>query len=139
MPRKNLSAATPTTSTVSAAPAATALDQVSSIDELRQASADMERVFDLAAEIFRVMSSRTRLRIINQLCSGEKNVGELLDVLQTSQPNMSQHLTTLHKAGIVGRRRDGVQIYYRIINPQVVALCRAICGTVAADANLTHP
>jgi ArsR family transcriptional regulator len=52
---------------------------------------------------------------------------------------MSQHLNTLYKAGIVGRRREGVQIYYRIVSPQVVALCRSVCGAVAAEANLTHP
>jgi DNA-binding transcriptional ArsR family regulator len=104
--------------------------------ELKQ---DFDRVFELAAETFRVMSSSTRLRIINQLCAGEKNVGQLLELVQTTQPNMSQHLNTLYKAGIVGRRREGVQMYYRIVSPQVVALCRAMCGTVAAQANLAHP
>jgi ArsR family transcriptional regulator len=62
-----------------------------------------------------------------------------LELVQTTQPNMSQHLNTLYKAGIVGRRREGVQIYYRIVSPQVVALCRSVCGAVAAEANLTHP
>lgn len=100
---------------------------------------ETDRVFELTAETFRVMSSSTRLRIINQLCTGEKNVGQLLEAVQTMQPNMSQHLNILYKAGIVGRRRDGVQMYYRIVNPQVVALCRAVCGAVAAEANLTHP
>lgn len=102
-------------------------------------SEDLDRVFELAAETFRVMSSPTRLRIINQLCSGEKNVGQLLALVETTQPNISQHLNTLYKAGIVGRRRDGVQMFYRIISPQVVALCRSVCGAVAAKANLTHP
>ncbi len=101
-------------------------------------SEDVDRVFEHAAETFRVMSSPTRLRIINQLCQGEKNVGQLLEGVQTTQPNMSQHLNTLYKAGIVGRRRDGVQVYYRIANERVVALCRAVCGAVAAEENLTH-
>jgi DNA-binding transcriptional ArsR family regulator len=52
---------------------------------------------------------------------------------------MSQHLNTLYKAGIVGRRREGVQMFYRIVNEQVVALCRAVCGAVAAEENLPHP
>lgn len=108
------------------------------LDSSVDLSGEIDRVFELAAETFRVMSSSTRLRIINQLCTGEKNVGQLLEAVQTTQPNMSQHLNTLYKAGIVGRRRDGVQMYYRIVNPQVVALCRAVCGAVAAEANLTH-
>lgn len=105
----------------------------------RKQDQDFERVFELAAELFRVMSAPTRLKIINQLCQGEKNVRELLEAVQTTQPNMSQHLNTLYKAGILGKRRDGVQIYYRIVNERVVTLCRAICGEVAAGADLPHP
>lgn len=105
----------------------------------RKQEAEFDRVCELAAELFRVMSAPTRLKIINQLCVGEKNVGELLELVQTTQPNMSQHLNTLYKAGIVGKRREGVQIYYRIINDRVVTLCRAICGEVAAEAQLPHP
>lgn len=99
---------------------------------------DVDRTFELAAEIFRVMSSSIRLKIINQLCAGEKNVGQLLELVQTTQPNMSQHLNTLYKAGIVGRRREGVQVYYRIVNQQVVTLCRALCGAIAAEDDLSR-
>ena len=85
-----------------------------------------------AAALFRVMSSPMRLKIINALCLGEKNVGELLCLIPTTQPNMSQHLNSLYKAGVLGKRRDGVQVYYRIINERVVSLCRAICAEVDA-------
>ena len=95
---------------------------------------DSEEVFEKAAEVFRVMSAPMRLRIISALCSAEKNVGELLQSIDTTQPNMSQHLHTLHRAGILGRRREGVQIYYRIINESVVGMCRAMCTQLAIDA-----
>ena len=77
--------------------------------------AESDEVFQLAAELFRVMSAPMRLRIISSLCNGEKNVGELLRDIPTTQPNMSQHLHTLYRAGVLDRRRDGVQIYYRIV------------------------
>ena len=80
-----------------------------------------------AAEIFRVMSAPMRLRIISCLCQGEMNVGELLQAIATTQPNMSQHLNTLYLAGIVDKRREGVQIYYRIVNNNIVNICRAVC------------
>jgi DNA-binding transcriptional ArsR family regulator len=80
-----------------------------------------------AAEVFRVMSAPMRLRIISCLCSGEKNVGELLEKIDTTQPNMSQHLNTLYLAGVLDKRRDGVQIYYRIVNNNIVNICRAVC------------
>ena len=95
--------------------------------------AESAEVFQLAAELFRVMSAPMRLRIISSLCNGEKNVGELLRDVATTQPNMSQHLNTLYQAGVVGRRRDGVQIYYRIINDRVATLCRAVCTQIAID------
>lgn len=94
---------------------------------------ESDEVFEKAAEIFRVMSSPMRLRIISALCNGEKNVGELLGEIDTTQPNMSQHLNTLYQAGVLGKRREGVQIYYRIINERVVTLCRAVCVQIASE------
>jgi ArsR family transcriptional regulator len=96
---------------------------------------ESEEVFEKAAEVFRVMSAPMRLRIISALCNGEKNVGELLSEIDTTQPNMSQHLNTLYQAGVLGKRREGVQIYYRIINDRVVTLCRAVCVQIASEAN----
>ena len=90
-----------------------------------------DHVFEKAAELFRVMSAPMRLRIINCLCDGEQNVTYLLSKIATTQPNMSQHLNTLYKSGIVAKRRDGVQIHYRIANQQVVDLCKAVCVQVS--------
>ena len=98
-----------------------------------EAEPQSEQVFERAAEVFRLMSAPMRLRIISALCQGEKNVGELLRDVATTQPNMSQHLNTLYKAGVVGRRRDGVQIYYRLIDDRVATLCRAVCTQIAID------
>ena len=92
-----------------------------------------DSVFETAAELFRAMAAPMRLKSISALCNGEKNVGELLADIHTTQPNMSQHLNTLYKAGVLGRRRDGVQIYYRIINERVVTLCRAVCTQIAIE------
>lgn len=59
---------------------------------------ETDEVFELAAEIFRVMSAPMRLKIISNLCNGEKNVSQLLSEIDTTQPNMSQHLSTLYRA-----------------------------------------
>ena len=99
---------------------------------------NFDAMFEMAAETFRVMSAPMRLKIINCLCNGEKNVGQLLEEIDTTQPNMSQHLNTLFKAKILGRRREGVQIYYHIVNERVVTLCRAVCTQIAIDSDLPH-
>jgi len=97
---------------------------------------ESDEVFELAAEIFRVMSAPMRLKIISCLCNGEKNVSQLLEEVDTTQPNMSQHLNTLYQAGVIGKRREGVQIFYRIINDRVVTLCRAVCTQIAIESEL---
>lgn len=91
-----------------------------------------DQTFESAAELFRVMSAPMRLKIINCLCDGEKNVSYLLTQVDTTQPNMSQHLNTLYQAGILGKRRDGVQIFYRIIDQRIVSICEAVCHEVAS-------
>lgn len=100
------------------------------------AAIESDEVFELAAEVFRVMSAPMRLKIISCLCNGEKNVSQLLDEIDTTQPNMSQHLNTLYQAGVLGKRREGVQIFYRIVNDRVVTLCRAVCTQIAIETDL---
>ena len=87
-----------------------------------------DRVFEIAAELFALLSTPTRLRIVCHLRDGEKNVGELLERVAVSQPNISQHLGTLYRGGILGRRRSGSQVYYRIVSEQVMLLCDAVCA-----------
>lgn len=106
-----------------------------SLDVQGEPLAKTDEVFEKAALIFRVMSAPMRLRIISALCQGEKNVGQLLSEIETTQPNMSQHLHMLFVAGVLGKRRDGVQMYYRIANYEIVALCRAMCTQVTEVLN----
>lgn len=101
-----------------------------------KSAVESDEVFEIAAELFRVMSAALRLKIISALCNGEKNVGQLLEEIETTQPNMSQHLNTLYQANVLAKRRDGVQIYYRINNDRVVTLCRAVCTQIAIEADL---
>jgi ArsR family transcriptional regulator len=91
-----------------------------------------DATFESAADLFRVMSAPMRLKIINCLCDGEKNVSYLLTRVSTTQPNMSQHLNTLYQAGILAKRREGVQIFYRIADQRIVSICEAVCQDIAA-------
>jgi DNA-binding transcriptional ArsR family regulator len=99
----------------------------------QSAPAQAERVYEIAAELFSLMSTPMRLKIISALCRGEKSVGELLGEIATTQPNMSQHLNQLYRAGMLARRREGQQIYYRVGNERAVALCRAVCTQIAIE------
>ena len=92
-----------------------------------------DQVFESVAELFAVLSTPIRLKIISAVCHGEKNVSELLEQIDTTQPNMSQHLSTLYRAGVLGKRREGTQVYYRLQSERVATLCRAVCSQVAIE------
>jgi ArsR family transcriptional regulator len=94
---------------------------------------DEDSVFETAAELFGLLSTPVRLKIISAVCNGERNVSDLLAQIDTTQPNMSQHLATLYRAGVLGRRREGTQIYYRLQSERVATLCRAVCTQVAME------
>ena len=42
----------------------------------------------------------------------------------------------IYQAGVLGKRREGVQIFYRIVNDRVVTLCRAVCTQIAIETDL---
>lgn len=96
-------------------------------------SPNADAVFESVAELFGLLSTPVRLKIIGALCNGEKNVSQLLSEIDTTQPNMSQHLATLYRAGVLGKRRDSTQIYYRLQSERVATLCRAVCTQVAIE------
>ena len=90
--------------------------------------------YEAAAELFGVLSTPIRLRIIGALCGGEeKNVSQLLQEIEVSQPNMSQQLNVLYRAGVVDKRRDGAQMYYRIADETVVRVCKAVCSQIRGE------
>lgn len=94
---------------------------------------EADEVFESAAELFSLLSTPIRLKLLSALCHGERNVSDLLAQIDTTQPNLSQHLGTLYRAQILGRRREGTQIYYRIANQRAVTLCRAVCTQMALE------
>ncbi|HWP19595.1 MAG TPA: metalloregulator ArsR/SmtB family transcription factor [Burkholderiaceae bacterium] len=98
-----------------------------------------DRVFETAAELFSVLATPIRLKIISALCQGEKNVSELLQQIDTTQPNMSQHLATLYRCGVLSRRREGTQVYYRLQSPRVAELCRVVCTQIAMELDADEP
>ena len=94
---------------------------------------DAERVFILAAELFGVLATPLRLRILNAICNQERGVGEIMEVVESTQPNVSQHLKVLYQAGIVAKRRVGNQVYYRVQSEKAVQLCRTVCTQIAIE------
>lgn len=95
---------------------------------------DSARVFAIAADLLGLLSSPVRLRIVCALLEGERSVGQLLTLVGASQPNLSQHLSTLHRGGVVARRRAGTQVHYRIASDRVRVLCQAVLSMPPSPA-----
>ena len=83
---------------------------------------------------FRALGDEGRLGLLSALQRGEKSVGELAEATRRSQPNVSQHLSSLTRAGLVEARRDGTRVFYRIADPTVLRICDAVCDSLAARA-----
>jgi ArsR family transcriptional regulator len=91
------------------------------------------RVFELAAELFGILATPMRLRILSALCDKEKSVSELLVDIDTTQPNLSQHLNLLYRAGVLAKRKEGTQVIYRVQSEKAVMLCRTVCTQIAIE------
>jgi DNA-binding transcriptional ArsR family regulator len=90
-------------------------------------------VFERAAELFSLMGSPMRLQILSALCNTERSVSDLLARIDTTQPNLSQHLSVLYQAGILAKRKEGAQVFYRVQSEKALALCRSVCTQVAIE------
>lgn len=87
-----------------------------------------EPLIELIARRFRVIGEPMRIKLLDALRDREASVSELRDTVGASQQNVSKHLGVLLEAGIVGRRKDGNQIFYSIADDSVFRLCEEVCG-----------
>lgn len=69
---------------------------------------------DVLVECYKALADKTRLRILSLLRIEELCVYELVDILQMSQPSVSQHLRRMKSAKLVKERRDGQWVYYSL-------------------------
>lgn len=98
-----------------------------------EADQEDDRVYELAAELFGVLATPMRLRILSALCDREKSVSELLAEINTTQPNLSQHLNLLYRSGVLAKRKEGTQVFYRVLSQRAVTLCRTVCTQIAIE------
>jgi DNA-binding transcriptional ArsR family regulator len=93
-----------------------------------------DRMLEVVAARFRALGEPHRLRILQVLADGEAAVGEITERLKANQSNVSRHLQSLYDAGLVGRRREGSNIFYSISDPTVLKICHLVCERVEQDA-----
>jgi len=84
------------------------------------------------ADQFKVLSSPTRLALLQHICEGERTVSELIILTGFKQANVSRHLSLLDRAGFVRRRVDAGHVYYELQDPSLPTLCSIIRESLVA-------
>ena len=87
-----------------------------------------DEALEMIAIRFRLLSDPMRLRILHTLGEKEMNVGELVEATGGGQANISKHLGILLDAGIVSRRKDGLNAFYRVIDETIFEMCETVCS-----------
>ncbi|EAR17948.1 ArsR/SmtB family transcription factor [Synechococcus sp. W2B2] len=77
---------------------------------------------DQAQSLLKALSDPLRLRILDQLSTGERCVCDLTEALTLSQSRLSFHLKVMKEAGLLGDRQSGRWVYYRIRTEALNAL-----------------
>ena len=79
-----------------------------------------------AASIARALADAKRLCVLEQLADGERSVSDLSRDVGCQVPNMSQHLSVLRAAGLVASRREGNNVFYRLVDDRVLDAYRLL-------------
>lgn len=87
-----------------------------------------EEALEMIASRFRLLSDPMRLKILHTLGDVEMNVTDLVSATGAGQANISKHLGILLNAGIVSRRKEGLNAIYRVSDETIFELCEVVCS-----------
>ena len=90
--------------------------------------------YEPQSEILKALAHPTRLAILDILREGEQCVCHMEATLALRQAYISQQLMILKNAGLVEPRRDGLNLYYRILKPEVFRLLDAAVSVTGVPA-----
>jgi DNA-binding transcriptional ArsR family regulator len=94
-------------------------------------TAELNEVFDAVARYFGLLAEPTRLKILHTICHEERSVSAIVAATGATQTNVSRHLSLMHQAGVVSRRREGSTVFYKVLDPEFGEMCRTVCVRIA--------
>jgi ArsR family transcriptional regulator len=97
-----------------------------------------DEAFELIAARFRALGEPMRLKILHALGKTELSVGELVDATGAGQANVSKHLAVLLDSHMVARRKEGLNVFYRVADATVFDLCDTVCNSVGERLAAQH-
>jgi DNA-binding transcriptional ArsR family regulator len=97
-------------------------------------------VLQQTAARFALLGDPTRLQLLGLLLErADYTVGDLAAAAGVSVANASQHLRRLEAGGILGRRRIGNTVQYRVVEASIEQLCAIVCASVQERARVLVP
>ena len=93
--------------------------------------------YDDQVQIYKLLSHPARLAILETLREGEECVCHMEANLGYRQAYLSQQLAILRQAGIIQDRRDGWNIFYRVVRPEIFPVLDAV-SEIAGNAFQQH-
>lgn len=94
---------------------------------------ELDQVFQVVASYFSLLSEPMRLQIMHAICEKEKSVSQIVEELGATQTNISRHLNLMHRHGVLARRKEGNQIFYRVSDASMIEICRSVCNRIAGQ------
>jgi DNA-binding transcriptional ArsR family regulator len=94
-----------------------------------------DQTLDHVARRFKLLGEPMRLKLLSHLQEKEKCVQDLVDLTGAGQANVSKHLSLLTSHGILGRRKEGLHVYYFIADETVYKLCDIVCSSLGEQAD----
>jgi rhodanese-related sulfurtransferase/DNA-binding transcriptional ArsR family regulator len=85
-----------------------------------------DRLYGQFARVGKALASPHRLELLELLGQGERTVDSLAGEIGASVANVSQHLQALRRAALVDSRKHGQFVFYRLADPAISDLCRAL-------------
>jgi ArsR family transcriptional regulator len=82
------------------------------------------KIFEMQCQICKSMAHPMRLEIVELLSHRDMPAAQLIEELETSKANVSKHMNLLLQAGIVEALRDGRNVSYRLMYPEIHEACK---------------
>lgn len=82
--------------------------------------------YEKNALIYKILANSKRLEILNILKLNETSVENLIKITKLPKANLSQHLALMRHNGLIVPRREGLNVFYKIVDPRIVEPCKIL-------------
>ena len=99
----------------------------------------MDKKYIVNAELFKALSDKNRLMIVDMLSCGELCACVILEKFQITQPTLSHHMKTLCESKLAIGRKEGKWMYYSL-NDEAAQSLKAFLdeATTAKEYDVCH-